>query len=353
MLSARRLLSSAFLLLLAGCASRAPAPASASTASSTALEPFPDWQPSEETPILSATELVPEAWLKGPYHRIRDRVPVNGGFGVFVLESDFGELVVESVELLEIRIGELPAIAALATVSSFETFVDATAESGRRAAEALAKVLGDPVGTVSGLPSGIARLVRRTLRVVRQVALDLGDAIRERRERTASENEEESDAEQTLSAASQQGQRLLLRYIGYNRARRELAARLGVDPYTTNPLLNAQLDELAWAELGGQVGFRAALGATGALAEAVSVSQRLDRLVWELPPADIRHRNESLLLGAGFPGPAVRRFLRNGAFSPGLQIAFTDRLKRSPPSPGARTCSSWPAGLKTSSRRAR
>ncbi|GIX32716.1 MAG: hypothetical protein KatS3mg125_0672 [Lysobacterales bacterium] len=335
MLSARRLLSSAFLLLLAGCASRAPAPASASTASSTALEPFPDWQPSEETPILSATELVPEAWLKGPYHRIRDRVPVNGGFGVFVLESDFGELVVESVELLEIRIGELPAIAALATVSSFETFVDATAESGRRAAEALAKVLGDPVGTVSGLPSGIARLVRRTLRVVRQVALDLGDAIRERRERTASENEEESDAEQTLSAASQQGQRLLLRYIGYNRARRELAARLGVDPYTTNPLLNAQLDELAWAELGGQVGFRAALGATGALAEAVSVSQRLDRLVWELPPADIRHRNESLLLGAGFPGPAVRRFLRNGAFSPGLQIAFTDRLEALAPVAGS------------------
>lgn len=336
MLSARRLLRSAFLLLLAGCASRAPAPASASAASSTALEPFPDWQPSEETPVLSAAELVPKAWLKGPYHRIRDRVPVNGGFGVFVLESDFGELVVESVELLEIRISELPAIATLATVSSFETFVDATAESGRRAAQALATVLGDPVGTVRGLPSGVARLVRRSLRTVRQVALDVGDTIRERSAREHERGDEEKTDEGSAShAAADQGRRLLLHYLGYNRARRDLAARFGVDPYTSNPLLNAQLDELAWAELGGQAGFRAVLGATGGLAEAVSVGQRLDRLVWEVPPADIRHRNESLLMAAGFRGPSIRRFLRNPAFTPGLQITMSDYLAALADIPGS------------------
>ncbi len=318
----RRLVIRIAPLLLCACATRAPAP---SAEAGPAAMPFADWRPSEETPVLRATELVPGEWLRGPHHRIHDRVPVNGGYGVFVLETDFGDLVVESVELLEVRIAELPAIATLAGESSFETFLDATAESGRRAAEALATVLGDPVGTVKGLPSGIVRLVRRTLRTVRQVALDVGDAIRER----GGDDGEEGDAtagESAARAASVQGQRLLLRYLGYNRARRDLAARLGVDPYTSNPLLNAQLDELAWAELGGQAGFRAAIGAAGALAEAVSVSQRLDRLVWELPPADIRHRNESLLVGAGFPGPAVRRFLRNRAFTPGLQIALSDHL---------------------------
>lgn len=322
MAPSRLLFPAALAALLSACAARAPAPPP--PAQKAATVPFADWQGSEETPVLRATDLVPAEWLQGPHHRLQDRVPVNGGFGVFVLETDFGELVVESVELLEVRIAELPAIAVLAGESSFETFLDASAESGRRAAEALAKVLGDPVGTVRGLPSGIARLVRRTLRTVRQVALDIGDAIRERGEQEAEGSE--AGGEGPTAAAAVQGQRLLLRYIGYNRARRDLAARLGVDPYTSNPLLNAQLDELAWAELGGQAGFRAALGAAGALAEAVSVGQRLDRLVWELPPADIRHRNESLLLGAGFPGPELRRFLRNAAFSPGLQIAFSDRL---------------------------
>jgi hypothetical protein len=322
MVPSRLLFPATLAALLSACTARAPAPPP--PAQKAATVPFADWKGSEETPVLRATDLVPAEWLQGPHHRLQDRVPVNGGFGVFVLETDFGELMVESIELLEVRIAELPAIAVLAGESSFETFLDASAESGRRAAEALAKVLGDPVGTVRGLPSGIARLVRRTLRTVRQVALDVGDAIRERGEQEAEGSE--TGGEGPTAAAAVQGQRLLLRYIGYNRARRDLAARLGVDPYTSNPLLNAQLDELAWAELGGQAGFRAALGAAGALAEAVSVGQRLDRLVWELPPADIRHRNESLLVGAGFPGPEVRRFLRNAAFSPGLQIAFSDRL---------------------------
>lgn len=318
----RRLILSIAPLVLCACATQAPAPRA--EAASVPL-PFADWRPSEETPVLRAAELVPADWLRGPHHRIHDRVPINGGYGVFVLETDFGDLVVESVELLEVRIAELPAIAMLAGESSFETFLDATAESGRRAAEALATVLGDPVGTVKGLPSGIARLVRRTLRTVRQVALDVSDAIRER----GAEDSEEHDAaagESAARAASAQGQRLLLRYLGYNRARRDLAARLGVDPYTSNPLLNAQLDELAWAELGGRAGFRAAIGAAGALAEAVSVGQRLDRLVWEVPPTDIRDRNESQLLAAGFPGPSVRRFLRNRAFTPALQIALSDHL---------------------------
>ncbi|MDW8478580.1 MAG: hypothetical protein RML12_00170 [Xanthomonadales bacterium] len=82
---------------------------------------------------------------------------------------------------------ELPAIALLREESAYETFLDATAAATQRAADALAAVLGDPVGTVAGLPAGVARLLRRTLRTVRQAALDVGDRLRERRQPSGAE----------------------------------------------------------------------------------------------------------------------------------------------------------------------
>jgi hypothetical protein len=286
-------------------------------------EDFADWRHSELTPVLRAAELVDSALLRGPYHELDPRVPVSGGMGVFTLRTPFGEKQVESVEMLAIRIEELPAIDVLSQQTGFKTFVDATGEAANRTARAMAAVLGDPVGTLQGLPSGVARFFRQTYRTVRRVTLDASDAARERAAREGEEGEEASGEGGGAAGAAES---LALRYIGYHRARRDLAARLEIDPYTTNSLLNAQLDELAWSGLAGRAGFGLALGAAGAVAEVASVTGRLNSLVWELSPDEIRDRCERELAEAGFSGIRVRNFLRNRNFHPSLQLDFTAAL---------------------------
>jgi hypothetical protein len=288
-------------------------------------EDFADWRHSELTPVLRAAQLVDSALLDGPFHELDPRVPINGSMGVFTLHTPFGEKHVESVEMLAIRIAELPAIDQLSQRSGFRTFVGATGDAAVRTGRAMANVLGDPVGTVQNLPSGIARYFRKAYRSVRRTTLDVSDAARERIGSDGEEQEQSPDSSDS-SAVGDAAESAALSYIGYNRARRELAERLGIDPYTTNALLNAQLDELAWSGLAGRISFGALLGSAGAVAEVASVSGRLDRLVWELSPLEIRDLNEKHLAEAGFTGIRVRNFLRNGFFHPSLQIDFTAAL---------------------------
>lgn len=336
-------ISVTFLVLaLAGCAS-APKPEDIDLAEATPRpgppvvgselefdvpEDFDAWQHSELTPVLHADQLIDSALLRGPLHEVDPRVPVSGSMGVFTLHTPFGEKHVEGVELLAIRIDELPAIERLAEQTAFRTFVDATGEAAVRTGRAVANVLGDPVGTAQNLPSGIARYFRQTFRSVRRTTLNVTDAARARMARDDGTEEPtgEEDADSEGSAAGDAAESVALRYIGYNRARRDLARRLEVDPYTTNTLLNAQLDELAWSGLAGRVTFGAALGAAGAVSEVASVSGRLNRLVWELSPDEIRDLNEKQLAEAGFSGIRVRNFLRNGNFHPSLQLDFTHAL---------------------------
>jgi hypothetical protein len=305
---------------------RSAPPMTAVDAAGQLPEDLADWRDSERTPVLSAERLLDPQWLDGPLHNLDRRVPVSGGLGVFTVETRFGQMQTEGRELLQIRLVELAAIEKLAEQSRFRTFVDATGEAASRTGQAVANVVTDPVGTAQGLPSGVARFFRQGYRSLRRTTLDAADAARlERKDDEQGDASPAPDNDETAAAddASQSpAERTALRLIGYQSARRELARRLEVDPHTTNPLLSAQLDELAWSGLAGRAGFGVALGATGALAEVASVTGRLNRLVWELTPMQIRDHNERVLRDAGFSGLQARAFLRNGAFHPSLQLDF-------------------------------
>ncbi len=305
---------------------RSAPPMSAMDASGQLPEDLADWRDSEHTPVLPAERLLDPQWLDGPLHNLDRRVPVSGGLGVFTAETRFGEMQAESRELLEIRLAELVAIEKLAEQSRFRTFVDATGEAASRTGQAVVNVVTDPVGTAQGLPSGVARFFRQGYRSLRRTTLDAADAARlERNGDQQSDDDAVTEDDETAvagEASQSSAERAALRLIGYQSARRDLARRLDVDPHTTNPLLSAQLDELAWSGLAGRAGFSVALGTTGALAEVASVTGRLNRLVWELTPMQIRDHNERVLSEAGFSGLEARAFLRNGAFHPSLQLDF-------------------------------
>ncbi len=284
----------------------------------------------EAEPRLRASELLPRGTrTSGKGWRVESPVQLESHLGRFVLRTDWGTVEAHGSDIVLERIAEVPAIAQLDSISQVDIFAQALAQSAQRTGEAIVRVVSDPVGTVQGLPSGIARLVRRTAGKVRDVATSIGDAAV--RERSESGREGGSDGENDSEALVDFGMEL----AGINKARRELARELGIDPYTRNPLIQDRLGKLAWASVAGGFSMKAALGSIGGFAgEALSAATRLDDLVWNASPDEIRRVLEKRLVDRGIDGRAAREFLRNGAFTPTRQVAFVEGLEALGPAQG-------------------
>lgn len=276
----------------------------------------------EPEPRLAARELLPKGTrTQGSGWRIEPQVQIESHLGRFVFETDWGRLEAHGSEIALERIAEMPTIPRLEAISRVDVFADALVKSAERTGQAVVRVVSDPVGTVQGLPSGIARLVRRTADRVRDVSTNVSDAVARQREQGAGgEAESESDPTDPLVDFGKE-------LAGVNRARRELARELGIDPYTRNPLIQERLERLAWAAVAGGISMKAALGNVGGFAgEALATTTRLDKLVWEASPQEIRRVLEQRLVERGAEAREAREFLRNGAFTPTQQVAFVDAL---------------------------
>jgi hypothetical protein len=78
----------------------------------------------EAPPVVNASDLLPASALSGPGYSVGQQVPTNGAMGQYtivadssVYRSDAGTYQVESLDLLKIRLSEMPAIAKLEAAS--------------------------------------------------------------------------------------------------------------------------------------------------------------------------------------------------------------------------------------------
>lgn len=277
----------------------------------------------ETEPTLPADRLAtPGSALSGPGWRVDSPVPVRGYLGQFTVRTPQGEVPAQGREVLAIRIAEIPALARLEEVSRRDVFAGAIADSAKATGRAVTRVVTNPGETIKGIPAGIGRLVKRTAGQVRNVAVAVGDAARRERDKDG------GAAGEGGPGTAEKARDFATELAGVNKARRAIAKSLNIDPYTGNPLLQDRLEDLAWASVAGGLSMDLALGAVGGLAGTVlSTTGQLDGLVWDLPPEDIRRRLEKELVARGAEPMAAREFLRNGAFTPTLQLAFVGALR--------------------------
>jgi hypothetical protein len=162
--------------------------------------------------------------------------------------------------MLAVRVEEMAAVNALEELGHAEAFAGAMTAGVEMRYRRLGRIAMNPVDTVKGLPSGALRYLSHSYE-------DLKDTARRVTDRIAHETTEEGDpyrsaappiAPETAAlpppwyargAASVE--RAGLSWLGYYKTRRALAERVGVDPYSTNPLLKERLDSLAWAAFSG------------------------------------------------------------------------------------------------------
>jgi hypothetical protein len=259
----------------------------------------------EELPILNASDILRAEFLSGPHHKVREEVPTYSGANQFTIDSDFGVFEADGNEMLVRRINEINAIARLKEISRTDEFKEALQKAAKSPVAAAKAIANDPVRTIANVPKGLMKFMGR-----------VGENVK-----GLGEKHESNDAE-----GSQ-----LQQVIGFSDAKRKVAISLGVDPYSTNTVLQHELDQIAWASFAGGAAFTLATlpvsGAAGTALTVTEVSGDFNDVLKEKSPTDLRIMNRRALLDLGATEKEAEKFLNNNAFSPSAQTAFVLNLR--------------------------
>lgn len=223
----------------------------------------------------------------------------------FAIDSDYGVFDADGNAMLMQRVGEVAAIAQLKDVSRTDQFKNSLAAAAKAPLNGAKNIVQDPGGAVSSAGKGIMKFMKRT-----------GETVKNVSKGQAEKNTEANKGEQL---------------IGYARTKRQIAAKLGIDPYSSNAVLQKELDGVAWASWGGGFAFSAVTfpigGAAGLALTATKMNKTVGQLINEKTPTELKAINRSTLRAIGASANDTDRFLENTAFTPTQQTAFTHNLK--------------------------
>ncbi len=173
-------------------------------------------------------------------------------------------------------------------------------QGGKDAVAGAKALVTNPLGTLKGAAAGLGKIAERA-----------GDALL---------GDPPSDAEDSRWESA----------IGFSSTKRDYAAEFGVDPYSTSPLLQQRLNQIAWSGYSGKITASAlsALipGGVGAFVSAAKTSDWLEGIPVQTPPSELRKRNRERLTGMGVAPDVSDLFLGNTVYSPVEQTKLVNAL---------------------------
>jgi hypothetical protein len=254
----------------------------------------------ETPPVLSARDTLPAELYEGPYHRVEEAVLTYGYANTYTLVSEYDAYVVVGDDMLRTRVHEITALAALEEISRSKAFVQGVAHAAKSPFLAAKDLILHPVETISGIPKGIWRIMNR-----------VGGMIAIRR----------SEFEESV----------IKELIAFSWVKRQYAHELGVDVYSTNSVLQKELNRVSWAAHAGALGMAIPVwyipGAAGITVQATMATARLNTILRDCAPEDLRRLNRKKLIDAGFETSLVDDFLKHRWFSPRHETYIADALE--------------------------
>jgi hypothetical protein len=252
----------------------------------------------EKPPLQRAADVVPPDLLEGPHHHVADPVRSDGFMRIYVVESDFGTFEAVGDEMLRTRVAEVRALAELRELSASKEFAAALGRTLQSPFVAAWNLVTSPVRSISGIPRGAADALRRASELSR-----------------GERGELEDDA--------------LGEFFGFGKRKREIANRLSVDPYSSNAVLQKELNRFAWVSYIG--GFGAMLvpfsGSPDDRAAPTPFDvAREDEILLDYAPEDLRRLNRIELSVMGIPEPLRQALVAQPWFSPRQQSLLVAHL---------------------------
>ena len=259
----------------------------------------------EELPELKASEILKPELLKGPHYVVRDPVPTASGMNQFTIDSDFGVFEADGNEMLLQRLKEIDAITRLQDVSRTDEFKKSMLAAAKSPLNSAKNIARDPAQAISNVPKGVMKFLGRAKETVENVGKGGDDQ--------AGEGSRLKDA------------------IGYSDKKRKIALEMGIDPYTTNTVLQKQLDDVAWASWAGGFSFSVATlpisGAAKAALTVTNLNSTVEDLLREKSPSELEQINRAAFRAMGANASDIDRILHGGAFTPTQATTFAVHLK--------------------------
>ena len=271
-------------------------------------EPFEVRRPEaafEELPELKASEILKPELLKGPHYVIRDPVPTTSGMNQFTIDSDFGVFEADGNEMLLQRLKEIDAIARLREVSRTDEFKNSLVAAAKSPLNSARNIARDPAQAISNVPKGIMKFLGRARETVENVGKGGND--------DAGQGDRMKDV------------------IGYSDKKRKIALQMRIDPYSSNTVLQKQLDDVAWASWAGGFTFSVATfpisGPVGAALTVTNLNSTVEDLLREKSPSELEQINRATFRAMGASTSDIERILHGGAFTPTETTTFAVHLK--------------------------
>jgi len=290
----------------------------------------------EKPPSIPFNTAFPDVAIKGEHYSVKTSVPTDGFLTRAVIKSEFGEFVALGPDMLEIRLHEIDALAKLQTFEASDEFQRGAKESAQEKLSGLKQVYEKPKEAAAGISAGVSRFFKRSYRATKTGVQTVNDVVHDRTPGSIEgagamlpgsvQSQVLPDGESKYKKAAKASGSTAVNILGFDDSRRKLAKRLGVDPYTTNPVLDEKLDEVTWSIFAGDFGIDVATSLIpGSI--VITTSGLVTNWVWDTPPGDLRVKIEKTLLRLGVSQEDIDRLLRHRAYPLSYQAALTAAME--------------------------
>lgn len=251
-----------------------------------------------EAPPNADAAAVVGAAARGANYEIASPVRSDGLLQLFTVNSTYGRFTVAGRELLNRRLNELAALKTLEKLDQTELFTQSLATSAASPVRLGLDLIKNPFGTVEQTVSGVTEAFGKVKAGVANPGKDPDN----------------------IAASA----------IGVSSAKRQLAAELGIDPYSDFKPLADKLDDISTTmALGGlapKAVFTAIGGGAGATLSYSSSAEGMRALIRDKTPAQLAELNRQRLKQMGANELTIASFLDNKFYTPADQTRLVDAL---------------------------
>ncbi|MCA9424329.1 MAG: hypothetical protein KC931_01415 [Candidatus Omnitrophica bacterium] len=243
----------------------------------------------EPIPVFAPSQFVSEEFIQGSSYKVIGNATADGMLASFSVWSRYGWYRPQSVDYLKIRIAEIRAMDALVQLQQEPLFLQGVSDQVSGTLEQTGRALTRPLQTLKEVPLGLQKF---------------GSQIKARSE----------------EGRSGSGAGI------HDKAKRQLAQSLGVDPYTDNARLQEMLTTVATNKNRGQltarIGSLFVPGGVGIAVSAAQINKSLQETLVNLSPAELHQVNRDALSRLGCPQQDVSMFLAHPVHTPTTQTAI-------------------------------
>ncbi len=246
-----------------------------------------------ETPgVLDAFEILSPELLEGKNYWVDRRVVSFGFTNRYTIHSHFGRFEAHGDEMLLIRQQEIGAIDGLREVKKSKAFGEAFKKAATSPLKGVQALITDPVDTIKGVPKGIGKFFSRIGEMTKGGRGDLEDGYAQE-------------------------------LIGFAKVKRQYAHKFGVDVYSSNEVLQKDLNSVAWAGFGGgmtvtvaMIGIKAASSTAYFAVKGTQLIHGMNMILRDNSPEDLRRINRDKMKQMGVKESLIKEFLDHPAYSP-------------------------------------